>query len=387
MEKEKIRIAFLTHYTNLYGANRSLVSLVSTLKELYPIQPLVIVPEHGYITELLTEKNIDFIISKAGTWIHTKPIERLKIPFKLFKHSVQLVKLYLRIRRFRPQIIHSNSSVIYLGFFLSKLYHVPHIWHIREFGREDYNYYLDFGSKIFTYLLDQSDLVIAISQAIARQKLQHVKAKKIVIYNGVIPESKLEKPSKEKSLRSRPFVFAIVGKIMPSKGQLEAVRAFNKALEINPQMKLQILGDFDDESYKKLLLGEVERSGIQDNVKFLGYIKKPEEVYKQTHVLLMCSQKEGMGRVTVEALSYGIPVIGYDGGATSEIVIDNVNGLLFSNFDALPNLILKLSNQAEVYQRLRQQTAVNLAQFTNESCARQFYKALSGMHKTFLSRE
>ena len=43
----------------------------------------------------------------------------------------------------------------------------------------------------------------------------------------------------------------------------------------------------------------------------------------------MCSKNEAMGRVTVEALFNGCPVIGYDGGGTPEIIKDGINGFLF----------------------------------------------------------
>ena len=52
-------------------------------------------------------------------------------------------------------------------------------------------------------------------------------------------------------------------------------------------------------------------------------------LFRKASGYLMCSKNEAMGRVTVEALFNGCPVIGYDGGGTPEIIKDGINGFLF----------------------------------------------------------
>ena len=46
---------------------------------------------------------------------------------------------------------------------------------------------------------------------------------------------------------------------------------------------------------------------------------------------LMCSENEGLGRVTVEAMFYGCPVIARNTGGTLDFIEDKVTGLLFSD--------------------------------------------------------
>ena len=48
----------------------------------------------------------------------------------------------------------------------------------------------------------------------------------------------------------------------------------------------------------------------------------------------MCSRAEAFGRVTVEAMKLGLPVIGAARGATPELVRDGWNGLLYAHGDA-----------------------------------------------------
>lgn len=54
---------------------------------------------------------------------------------------------------------------------------------------------------------------------------------------------------------------------------------------------------------------------------------------------LMCSLYEAMGRVTVETLFYGCPVLGHNTGRTKEIITDGVNGYLY---DTIDEAVLKL---------------------------------------------
>jgi glycosyltransferase involved in cell wall biosynthesis len=43
----------------------------------------------------------------------------------------------------------------------------------------------------------------------------------------------------------------------------------------------------------------------------------------------MCSKNEALGRVTIEAMSRGTPVIGFDNAGTSEIIKHAYNGFLY----------------------------------------------------------
>jgi len=74
-----------------------------------------------------------------------------------------------------------------------------------------------------------------------------------------------------------------------------------------------------------------KRKRITEQVRFVGFKKEVAEEYHRADAVLMCSRDEGMGRVTVEAMSYGKPVLGYRGGATPELLTDEVDGFLYEN--------------------------------------------------------
>ena len=95
---------------------------------------------------------------------------------------------------------------------------------------------------------------------------------------------------------------------------------------------------------------------------FHGYLTGTalEEMYRVADVFVLPSivddegYSEGLGTVLLEALSYGVPVIGTDTGGIPDIVIDGVTGLLVPQKDphAIANAIEKIVSDAELSKKL-----------------------------------
>jgi glycosyltransferase involved in cell wall biosynthesis len=110
--------------------------------------------------------------------------------------------------------------------------------------------------------------------------------------------------------------------------------------------------------YRRRLERRVADLGLQQVVEIREATPAPQEEFAWTNVLLVCSDNEAFGRVTVEALMSGRPVIGTRSGGTTELVSPGVNGLLFPPGDALalasalrdlaydPALLERMSEQA-----------------------------------------
>jgi len=68
------------------------------------------------------------------------------------------------------------------------------------------------------------------------------------------------------------------------------------------------------------------------NVMFVGHQENVENFYSAFDVLLISSQMEGLPLVALEAMTSGVPVIGPDVGAISEILQTGFNGVLVKSF-------------------------------------------------------
>lgn len=95
---------------------------------------------------------------------------------------------------------------------------------------------------------------------------------------------------------------------------------------------LRVAGGTDsDAEYIKEIQKSLRVFLIESKVHFLGRIEGEAltKLYKTSHVLISPGSGEGFGRVVIEAMYFGCPVIGASCEATSELICDRENGLLF----------------------------------------------------------
>ncbi len=340
-----MRIVFFTHYSELYGANKSLINLIEGLISLYTIQPLVVIPKEGDISSVLKEKNIPYIVIKFYLWCEVKKKKSLN-PYRFIKtvyftskrikmlnayNEQQIFNLKNELGTFKPDWIYTNSSVFNFGFLFARKYNIKHIWHIREFGKKDYNLQF-FNNKKVTDSFNASYRIIAISNAIKSFYFKKYSINNIFVeYNAVLSLHDLKTIDKRvESKRVVPFtdiVFGIVGLIHKNKNHEEAISAFKIVNNKYPNTKLIIVGVGDQQELKN----KINKLDLSSKVHFLGHLSDPFDAFLQMDVNLMCSRNEGLGRVTIEAMAARIPTIGYKGGGTVEIIQDNITGLFYKN--------------------------------------------------------
>lgn len=331
-----MNVLFVSHYSELYGANRSLLALLDGLNN-SSITPFVVIPQHGGIVKALEKRGITYFILPFKNWMAKS---RLKMPFRLLMNLMLIPILLWKLNKWKINLVYTNSSVTPIGAWVAYILKLPHIWHIREFGWEDYRLKHDFGKKIFNYWLNQSNKLIAVSYIVRDKVLKNMKKKTIVVYNGVIFKEEALKLLNNQREKGNRFIFGIIGVLHPTKGQEDAIRAFSRINEEN-ETELWIAGS-GSKTYKEYLQDLCEELKIHEKVKFLGYVNNPFHFFAKVDVVLVCSKNEAMGRVTAEAMVAGRPVIGLDNAGTSELIDSGVNGILYKG--SIESLALKMES-------------------------------------------
>lgn len=333
-----MNVLFISHYSALYGANRSLLALLDGL-DYKSIKPFVVAPQSGAIEIALEKRSIPFYICPFKNWMAPS---RLKMPLRLLMNIVTIPVLLWKLKVWKIDLVYTNSSVTPIGAWCAYLAGLPHIWHIREFGWEDYGLKYDLGEKVFNYWLDRAEKLIAVSYAVCNKVLGNTRAKKIVVYNGVISKNevpKLPPVSSNHRKSGNPFIFGIIGLLHPSKGQEDAIRAFAEVNALIDNIELWIAGSGSKE-YENYLRNLCTHLNLNRKVKFLGYVDNPLQFFSEIDAALVCSGNEAMGRVTAEAMVAGKPIIGLDNAGTSELIEDEKNGLLYDgSVDSLASKI------------------------------------------------
>jgi glycosyltransferase involved in cell wall biosynthesis len=333
-ESKPLRITFFTHYTELYGANLSMLALIDGLGR-YGIRAHVICPDQGDLLPALSQRNIPFAQFPFEWWVSTQ--RTLWGAAKRFYRNCQLLHaINTQIVRWQTDLVYSNSSVFAIGAMASSSLHLPHIWHLREFGNRDYNLWPDLGAWLSRRIFRTAAARVFVSKALKQAFLGNTTPKNTyVIYNGVASVAVFEERRRSaEQLRGRrqPFTFVLVGRFRNSKGQAVAIDAFSIVARRFPEVRLILVGDAGntgEQGYYDRCRTRVGELALGDRVEFWGYIPDPERAFLAADAALMCSQNEAMGRVTVEAMSACRPVIGNDSGGTSELIDHGRTGLLY----------------------------------------------------------
>ena len=358
MSKKK-KIVSITHYCTLYGANRSLLGLIKgTLNQVEWI--IFCPPSKTTATDLrteLTKLNVTFytIPLREDAYVKRNTIKQTKAFFfaqLCFNFTIAvLVAIYARFKKI--DLIHSNSSALCIGAYISKIGGIPHVWHFREFLDIDYNYSYKFGFKFLTYWANRAAKIIAVSQSVVQKSIKDrcIKTAYDVIYNGIITQK--EMPGLIDKRINNVVRLLIVGVLQEGKNQLQAIKAAKILSEKGLPIKLTIVGDIVGDYYEKLL-AYVENNNLENIVDFAGFTPHPDNYYKQNDITLVCSPNEGMGRVTIESMAYSTPVIGYDGAATTELIADAYSGLLYKSDEFnLAEAIERLIGDKMLYENIK----------------------------------
>jgi len=378
-----MNILFITHYSKLYGANRSLLLLLKGLKE-KDINLLVFLPKDGPLTNELDKLDIPYRKIRFFPWMGVKKnFYFLEASFRFLFNLFILPLLVLFTLNFKPSLIYTNSSTTPIGIYLALIFRKPHVWHIRELGKLDYNLEHDLGRKYFYFLMKKSAAIICISDFV-KSNLFEVYWKNIsVINNAVFSDDDLHildtKPLTEKN---KVFTFLIMSIVHPSKSIHDAIEALAEIKKEFQDIKLVICGGDEDKHYRRNLDKLISKLELDEIVSFMGFVEKPTEMYKIADAVLICSRNEAWGRVAAEAMIFEKPVIGYKGGGTLGIISDKENGLLYEDIRSLVNCMKLVMQEKELVDKLTNNARQSaLKKFNQSAYVEKIYQVITEVLK------
>jgi glycosyltransferase involved in cell wall biosynthesis len=342
-----LNVLYINHeYDTLGGCTHSLVNLMHAVRE--DVHPIVLLRAKGVVYDYLLSLGFECVVVPFKLNILPRNFNYIKyIPRYLLDSFVNfkaIKRLERIIRDNHIDLIHSNTGVLILGALLSKATHIPHVWHLREFQDLDFKMRPFCGWKRFYSLVDRSDAVISITRAIEQHFRMCGKSNSFV-YNDAV------RSLKDACDEPKENYFLFCGRVSKAKGADDAVRIFSEFCKVNPSYRLKFAGIVDDE-YKKQLLEIPDSLEIKSKIDFLGYCNDVKSLMSKASCFLMTSMNEAQGRVTVEAMFYGTPVLARNSGGTTEFVIDGYNGLLFYNVDDAVHRLISLLDNNELQKKI-----------------------------------
>ena len=146
-------------------------------------------------------------------------------------------------------------------------------------------------------------------------------------------------------------------------GRLARAKRYDIAIEACNQLKvpLKIFGrDFAGfESELRKISGPT--------IEFLGEVTQEQKakLFSEASAYLFCSDNEDFGMVSVEAQSYGCPVVGYKSGGIMETVVDGKTGILFDELN--PESCVSAIKKLETKKIDSSDCIKNASQFSTEN--------------------
>lgn len=331
-ELRKMRVCFISHSSGLYGAERSLIETIKGLKNL-GVECFAILPVKGPLNEELKKIGISPYIVPYKWWVGKNvPLWR-----RIARSAINLIMtipIASIIASLKCDVVYTNTIAVCVGGFAAKLIGKPHIWHIRELGYEQ-GLEFNLGYKLSLRLIDiLSAECIANSKFVARTYSKYIDNSKLkVVYQSVIIENNLLEEALPNSANINSDIkCVIVGSLIEGKGQLDSIKAIGDLVSKGIRARIFIVGD-GEQDYLKKLHCFVSENGLSDYVSFVGYIKNPFPFIQAADVLLICSRSEAFGRVIIEAMKVGKPVIGARSGGIVELIQDGFNGFYYEPGD------------------------------------------------------
>jgi glycosyltransferase involved in cell wall biosynthesis len=93
-------------------------------------------------------------------------------------------------------------------------------------------------------------------------------------------------------------------------------------------------GSTRGDAYVDRLYDLVNSSSLKQRFRWMGFVNQPEQIMSEIDILVHPTEKESFGRIAVEAMASGLPVVGVRGGGIGEIVQNDVTGFLAEPGDA-----------------------------------------------------
>jgi len=323
-----MKILYVSYEGQLAGAERSLLLLLRYLCG--HVEPVVVCPAGSDLASVCKDEGVSYE-SLPGV-SHSNALSK----WRCLRTALRLKRI---VQRIKPDIIHANNfhamviASLSRGLCGSKL-----IWHVRDFPKSGF---------VTRWCAKRTDRIIAISNAVKSRLMElgvH-KQKMGVVYNGIdMPTARMP------SMRSNgQFTIACVGQIVRWKNQEDFLKAAEIVHRCLPEARFLLVGSdvFGRGDSYQAQLNAMVKSRRMSYVQCLGWQKDMEPIWRQTDCLVHTANMEPFGRVIIEAMAHGRPVIAYACGGPAEIVDDGRSGLLvpFGDVDALAAAMLRITRE------------------------------------------
>lgn len=299
----------------------------------------------SHMTEAESRSVARFVAKAENKGVNVIPLSALIRKINPFQDLRAFISLWRLIIREKPAIVHTHSSKAgILGRWAAKMAGVCFIVHTPH-GHVFYGHFGSMTSRLFLLVEKFSalitDCMIALTEGEKKEyiKLSISRLTSIeTIHSGVdinrYMKTRIKTEEKKISLGLNPkkLVVGTVGWLLSIKGPMVLLKAMGRIWQKHSDVELVYVGKGEIEEELK---AEAIRMGVSDSVTFLGWRDDVHEIMPVFDLFVLPSLNEGMGRVLVEAMASGKPVVGSNVGGIPDLIKNGHNGFLVEPGDEI----------------------------------------------------
>ncbi len=254
-------------------------------------------------------------------------------------HWIPIHNIVHLIEKWKIDIVHTNTSLNIQGAIAARITGKPHLWHIREVIGPDrlFRFPPPFSliKKIF-YGLSTRVVFNSKESASALDGPSHKKA--IVLPNAIPLESFVDPDARKRGLAFRRklglnddnIMVGMIANLTSPKHQDLFIQAAETLAAQNSNTRFVIIGAIPEPTtaHAQEILNLVAKSQVRDQIILAGFQEDVPAVVHAMDIMLHTSIDESFGRVIIEAMAAGKPVVCFRSGGPQHIVQHGITGYM-----------------------------------------------------------
>lgn len=297
------------HIVNSLGQGSGVMSFIMNLYRNIDREKI----QFDFIVGTSKEPNYEKEIRNLGGYIYNIPAPR-SLNIKKYLNYKEEISSFFQKNEYNYEIIHSHVPIMNTFYFpIAKKNNIKHrIVHSHSTKSSSKKISRLRNSVLLLPVKRQSTIYFACSEEageflFGRKKIL---AKKVYIINNAIDTKKFkynpiiaETVKKELNIEEE-FVIGHIGRFANEKNHLFLIDVFAEIVKIKSNSVLLLIGDGE---LVDVVKEKVQRLDLTNKVKFLGIKENINQLLQSMDVFILPSHFEGLGIVTIEAQSAGVP--------------------------------------------------------------------------------
>ena len=354
MDNKTVTVLHIITKLELGGAQKVALALLNGINQTENHALLVSGTSGALVDQIKNNPNITLIDSM------TREVSVKNFLWLEIKNFFKLIKIIRAHKKNNPHfIVHTHSTKAGLvgrwaAFFAGA---TKRVHTIHGYGFHDHQprliWTIIYLLELITSFITTHYICVSSRDVATGKRLFPRFAKKYSLIRAAIDEQQFFIPARKTTLnQTEQFIFGTVSSFtQKGKNIPELLRAFAYVVQYNPNARLEIIGDG---IYRPLIERTIAKLNLTKVVTLHGWQQTVAPIMHTWNAFVMSSLWEGLPCAIVEARALKLPVLAYDTGGISDVIIHGKNGLLYKQKDwlSLARGMLELSKNPPLYHQL-----------------------------------